>query len=47
MNCEDEDPILVIGYEKYLNCPKCKESEPYCQEHKDEVEALLSHLNMA
>jgi phage FluMu protein Com len=42
----DEDPILVIGYEKYLKCPRCKEVEPYCPEHKTEVEAALSRLNV-
>ena len=43
---KDEDPILAIGYEKYLNCPKCRKVEPYCQEHKAEVEVLLSRLNL-
>jgi hypothetical protein len=42
----DEDPILAISYEKYLNCPKCKKVEPYCPKHKSEVEALLSCLDV-
>jgi len=46
MTIKDEDPILTIGYEKYLNCPKCQEEEPYCSKHKAEVEALLLHLNL-
>ena len=37
-----EDPMLVVDYQKYLNCPKCQEEEPYCQEHKREVEVLLT-----
>ncbi|MFB5598374.1 MAG: hypothetical protein ACE5RJ_05105 [Nitrosopumilaceae archaeon] len=43
---KDEDPIRVIGYEKYLNCPKCRKEEPYCLEHKADVEVLLSRLNL-
>ena len=47
MTTIDENPILAIGSEKYLKCPKCQESEPYCPEHKSEVEALLARLNVA
>jgi hypothetical protein len=37
----DEDPMLRIGYEKFLKCPKCQDEELYCSEHRAEVEAIL------
>jgi len=31
----------MIDFRKYLNCPECKKSPPYCIEHKKEVNAIL------
>ena len=42
----DEDMIQFIEYEKYLSCPKCKEIELYCPEHRVEVEELLSRFKV-
>lgn len=39
-NCSDK-----IRFSKYLNCQACKESGLYCDEHKKEVEKILSQLN--
>ena len=33
-----------IDYDKYLQCPKCKESKLYCDLHKSEVDKILSVL---
>jgi len=30
-----------INYDKYLQCPKCKESRLYCDLHKLEVDKIL------
>lgn len=34
----------VIDYDKYLQCPKCKESRLYCNLHKIEVDKILNQL---
>ncbi len=31
----------VIDYDKYMQCPKCKESKLYCAQHKAEVDKIL------
>jgi len=31
-----------IDYDKYLQCPKCKESRLYCSLHKLEVDKILN-----
>ncbi len=31
----------MIDYNKYLQCPKCKESKLYCDLHKLEVDKIL------
>jgi len=31
-----------IDYDKYLQCPKCKESRLYCNLHKLEVDKILN-----
>ncbi len=33
----------VIDYDKYLQCPKCKESKLYCDLHKREVDKILNN----
>ncbi len=33
----------VIDYDKYLQCPKCKESKLYCDLHKQEVDKILNY----
>ena len=37
-----EYDIESIDYRKYLNCPKCKDVELYCPEHRKEVEMLVA-----
>lgn len=32
----------MIDYDKYLQCPKCKESKLYCDLHKIEVDKILN-----
>jgi hypothetical protein len=32
----------MLDFRKYLNCPKCKQSPPYCLEHRKEVDAILA-----
>ena len=32
----------VIDYDKYLQCPKCKETKLYCDLHKLEVDKILN-----
>ncbi len=36
-----------IDFSKYLNCLACKETEFYCDEHKDEVERIILSASMA
>lgn len=31
----------MIDFRKYLNCPECKKTPPYCVEHRKEVNAIL------
>jgi len=35
----------VINYDKYLQCPKCKESKLYCNLHKIEVDKILNQVS--
>ena len=32
----------VIDYDKYLNCPDCKDVQFYCTPHKKEVDEILN-----
>lgn len=35
-----------IDFSKYLNCIVCKETEFYCDEHKNEVEQIIQNASM-
>ena len=35
----------VIDYDKYLQCPQCKESKLYCNLHKIEVDKILNQAS--
>ena len=35
-----------IDFSKYLNCKACKETEFYCDEHKNEVEQIIQNASM-
>ncbi len=35
----------LIDYDKYLQCPKCKESKLYCNLHKIEVDKILNQTS--
>jgi hypothetical protein len=32
----------MLDFRKYLNCPDCKNSPPYCTTHRKEVKAILA-----
>ncbi len=34
-----------IDFSKYLNCIACKETEFYCDEHKNEVEQIIQNAS--
>ncbi len=35
------ESCLLIDFSKYLDCPDCKDSGIYCDEHRSEVEKIL------
>ena len=35
-----------MDFTKYLNCPNCKKSMPYCKIHRKEVEKILGFKNI-
>jgi len=39
------NPLEMIDFTKYLNCPACKEIELYCPTHRAEVEKILESEN--
>lgn len=36
----------VIAFDKYLNCPDCREYELYCPKHRIEVEKILAKRDL-
>jgi len=35
-----------IDFSKYLNCLACKETEFYCNKHKNEVEQIIQNASL-
>ncbi len=35
-----------IDFSKYLNCLACKETEFYCDKHKNEVEQIIQNASL-
>jgi len=35
----------MLDFRKYLNCPDCKASPPYCTIHRKEVNTILAKVD--